>query len=693
MTRRRRVAAWLLLAAALGLAILGQIYLFYRREYVWDGVVLHLLAALCFLLAWRLSWPMESRAPSRQDSRLGAWLRSQPVPAMLLALGAFFSLIASFLSRDRLLNQTSVDIVLLWGLGVLTLLLAALWPSIWPPAWLRNLLRNWRGCWRRVRRETWVEAASVAALTLFALVLRVAALEDVPYTLGGDEAWHGLLARQVLSGELRNPFNMGYMSMPTLFYWPLSWSLWLVGPGLTGLRLPAALVGTATVPVLYFFVRGLWGRRTALLSAIFLAAYDYHIHYSRLGANNVWDPFFLLLTLWAVDRALTMTQNSPSTEEQGDRKAPSQSSSLLPASRSFLLAGLVMGLSVFFYTGARLLPVLVVVYVAFVWFQGRKRTEGLGPYLVLLVLAFLVAGGPMLSFAQTHPNEWNARINQVGILQSGWLEREPGLTGKSTAQILVEQFLRSVGAFHVFSDRTVWYGADRPLLGFLPGVFAVLGMAWALAHWRDRRLFLVLLWFWAVIVSGGMLTESPPSSQRLVIAIPAVALLVVFGLEQSVGLARRLLDFDRNWENLALCLLVAIMAASSIHYYFVEFTPSRRYGSENGETATMMARYLRDEDGGYQVYLFGAPRIYWNFGTMPFLAPDVPGHDVIDPLTGPPDFVAEATVGAVEPRLLFIFLPERLGELAWVQQAFPDGQVQEFYDAWGRLRFTVYKVP
>jgi hypothetical protein len=227
----------------------------------------------------------------------------------------------------------------------------------------------------------------------------------------------------------------------------------------------------------------------------------------------------------------------------------------------------------------------------------------------------------------------------------------------------------------------------------LPGAFAVLGMAWAVAHWRDRRFFLVLLWFWAVIVSGGMLTESPPSSQRLVIAIPAVALLVAFGLEQSVGLARRLLDFGRKWENLALCLLVAIMAVSSIRYYFVEFTPSRRYGSENGETATMMARYIRDEDGGYQVYLFGAPRIYWSFGTIPFLAPDVPGHDVIDPLTGTPDFVDEAAVGVVERRLLFMFLPERLGELAWVQQSFPDGQVQEFRDAWGRLRFTVYKVP
>jgi len=52
MTKGRRVAAWLLLAAALGLAIVGQFYFFERREYLWDGLVLHGLAALCFLLAF-----------------------------------------------------------------------------------------------------------------------------------------------------------------------------------------------------------------------------------------------------------------------------------------------------------------------------------------------------------------------------------------------------------------------------------------------------------------------------------------------------------------------------------------------------------------------------------------------------------------------------------------------------------------
>jgi len=87
-------------------------------------------------------------------------------------------------------------------------------------------------------------------------------------------------------------------------------------------------------------------------------------------------------------------------------------------------------------------------------------------------------------------------------------------------------------------------------------------MGWAVTHWRQPRHFLLLLWFWSVVVTGGMLTESPPSSQRLVIAIPAVALIVAFGLEQSVRLACRLLALDRKWENAVLGLLVLLLALS-----------------------------------------------------------------------------------------------------------------------------------
>jgi 4-amino-4-deoxy-L-arabinose transferase-like glycosyltransferase len=675
VTRGRRVAVWLLVAAALALAILAQFYFFYRREYLWDGVVFLGLAAVCFWLALRTSRPGERKAALRSPVPWVAWLRTRPAVVLLLALGSFFSALATLLSWNRPLGHSSYDVGLLWGLGLASVALAALWPLSWPP----RRLQDWSLRLRGVPRETWLELATVAALTLLAGLLRFAALDRVPFTLGGDEAWHGLLARQVLTGQLRNPFNMGYMSMPTLFYWPLSWSLWLVGDNLTGLRVPAALVGTLTVPVLYLFARDLWGKRTALLSALFLAAYDYHIHFSRLGANNVWDALFVLLALWALDRGLRKAQESAGSAELGG-------GSNRGADPWFLGAGLAMGLSVYFYTGARLLPWLVGIYVAFVWLQKRKQLKGLLPHLALLVLALLVAAGPMLGYAFSHPNEWNARINQVGILQSGWLAREPGLTGKSTVQILGEQFLHAAGAFNVFADRTVWYGADRPLLGFLAGAFAVLGMVWALAHWRDRRYFLVLLWFWSVIITGGMLTESPPSSMRLVIAIPAVALLIAFGLEQTVRLVGRLLSFGRMQENLALGVLVAILAISSINFYFVEFTPQRRYGSENGETATMMGYYLRDLDAGSQVYFFGAPRIYWNYGPMSFLAPGVSGQDVLKPLTAPPDFM-DSSRGAV-----YLFLPDRSAELLLVQRAFPNGQLREFYGREGRLRFLAYEV-
>ena len=192
---------------------------------------------------------------------------------------------------------------------------------------------------------------------------------------------------------------------------------------MVGLRLPSALVGTATVLALYLLARHMWGRRMAFLSAALLATYDYHIHYSRLGTNNVWDPFFVALTLWALDRALATSDE-------------------VKQMRLAILSGLLMGMSIFFYTGARLLPLLVLTYVVYIWAQGRFKQLS-APlkkdwrwHLVLLVLAFLVAAGPMLGFAMAHPDEWNARTNQVGILQSGWLAREPGLTGKSTPRIL-----------------------------------------------------------------------------------------------------------------------------------------------------------------------------------------------------------------------------------------------------------------
>jgi hypothetical protein len=209
-----------------------------------------------------------------------------------------------------------------------------------------------------------------------------------------------------------------------------------------------------------------------------------------------------------------------------------------------------------------------------------------------------------------------------------------------------------------------------------------------------------------------MLTESPPSSQRLVIAIPAISLLVAIGLERTVTLGRRLLPLSqatgvvagdrrvRMVANAALGILAVLLAVGSLYFYFVDFTPSDRYGSGNGRTATLMGRYLRDLDrhsdgaqtaDGWRAYFFGAPRIYWSFGTMSFLAPGVSGEDVVEPITGDLEqhqlsFVDEGQ------KAVFLFLPERVDEAVWVQEAYPGGTLREVHSADGRLQFEAYEV-
>jgi hypothetical protein len=171
---------------------------------------------------------------------------------------------------------------------------------------------------------------------------------------------------------------------------------------------------------------------------------------------------------------------------------------------------------------------------------------------------------------------------------------------------------------------------------------------------------------------------------------------VAFGVEQVVRLLWRLLNLEHRWREATMGLLVLLMAVGSVAYYFVEFTPAHRYGTDNGYTATLLGRYLRTQDEDAYVYLFGAPRIYWNFGTMEFLAPSVEGQDVIEPLQGPSDFRNGEFAVASEVTsqdVMFVFLPERIGELELVQQALPGGRLEEVHDAGGSVRFTVYKVP
>ncbi|HYN90150.1 MAG TPA: glycosyltransferase family 39 protein, partial [Ardenticatenaceae bacterium] len=436
------------------------------------------------------------------------------------------------------------------------------------------------------------------------------------------------------------------------------------------LRLPWALLGAITVPVVFALATRLKGLTLGLMTAVLLATYHYHIHFSRLGINNAADPFFAALALLFLYRGY-------------DRRS----------ALDWALCGVVTGVAQYFYFGARSIPIILAILVAsFVIREGKQFWHEQRLNVLILVGAAIISAAPMIQYALRFPADYNARLPLVGVFQSGWLEREQVIRNQGPIPILLDQVRRAALAFNAYPDTTTWYGRPQPLFDFAAGVLFLLGLGYATIRLDDRRLLPMVVWWWIPVIIGGALTTETPASQRLIAVAPPAIFFVAFALTRIGEL------FQQAWasrERLTLApyltAAVLVLSLTSVRWYFTDFTPTYRYGSFNGLVATRLAHYAKDELGPeWRIYFFGPPRMYIGYGTIPYLAPEVGGVDVPQPLTAPPD----ASFAPPDKNAAFVFLPERLPELEWVRQAFPAGEVEELASPLGGdALFIVYRVP
>lgn len=532
------------------------------------------------------------------------------------------------------------------------------------------LLRKWHDWWHKHGPT----ALLLAAITLLALVLRVWQLGSIPFTLSGDEASFGRETYNTIRGEIRNPFSTGWLSQPTMSFFYNSLAIRLLGPSQEALRLPWALIGAATVPVAFWLVTRLSGPLIGFVTALLLATYHFHIHYSRISLNNIADPLFAGLALLFLHRAI-------------ERK------SLL----DWALAGAVCGGALYIYQGGRLTPLLVAFAIGYLFWRDRSFLQEHRLGLIIALGAFLVVAAPMIQYAFRFPDDFNARPNQIGIIQSGWLEREAIARNESYVTILFDQFRKAALAFNFYHDRTTHYGLPQPLLGPLSGALFLCGLGYATVRAFGSRagksLFPMIAWWWGGMLLGGMLTIDPPASQRIVTLALPVCFFIALAMGKLLRLAQRAAAGFSGFF-LARAIMVvgaATIGFASLHTYFVDYTPKRIYGGQHAELATELAPVLRRLGPGYRINFAGAPAMFWDYPTLPFLVPNADAFDLLEPLTAPPrrdDMVPPGRGGA------FIFLPWRVGELEYVRQSFPAGELQEFRNPGsGQVIGTLYVVP
>ena len=670
-----RLAVGISLIASIALAVHAQsLFEVTSVEERDAGMPVALIAMLAFAVTAYLADRWLGKAPDITDcptaphklnastkinvaAEIQAGVRQHPwrTVGVIIAIGLWIITLSS-LQIDPPLPDYNLTLIM-WLASIVLFALSVVIPQ-------QRSRRDWRAWWHAWWRQNWPLVAAISAIGLLALALRVINLDGIPPTLGGDEGSQGAEALKILNGQLHNPFITSWMSVPTMSFFFNTLTVGPLGHTAFALRLPWALIGTVTVLIMFALTRRLKGLAMALMMGLLLAAYHYHIHYSRLGSNQVADAFFMAAAFFFLYRAY---------DEGG--------------MLNWVMAGIVAGVAQYFYAGARFVTIMVGVTMAYFIVRERwpfVRTHWRG--LIVAVAAFIISAGPMLQFAMLHPDDYNGRLNMVGIFQSGWLQLAETVFHRGPVEILVAyQLKRAALAYNAFPDPTFWYGSPHPLFDGLWAILFLLGMGYALSRPRDRRLFPMLIWWWGAILLGGVLTENPPSSQRLITSAPPAVFFVALAIWKSGQIVERLLRSAgqssaarsaprRYLVPAAGAALVAVLCWLSVNFYFVEYTPSRVYGNYTAVTADVLARYAQAKlDSSYRMVFFGAPQMYIDFGSIKYLAPDIAGQDVADPLTTP--FDPGTLPDGKHP--IFIFMPFRRNELAFVQQTYPNGSVEE----------------
>ncbi len=662
--RRDGKLSWLAVAClfgAVGLALYGQ-FAFGSAKTFSNGAYAYLFAALGFgALVWAFDAdaPDSKRAPdAANDSPLSSRIRL----AMILLASAGAAL-AAFVGATTAWNVSQTGNVALW-LGVCALYAGAFVPWAAIGARLRTrAARDLNAFGQRLWRHR-VELLALFVIMAVAFVARYWRLAWIPGIFGGDEGEMGAAALDVLNGQLQNPFITGWLSHGTLYFFTQSFFLRFLGPTIFGLRLSSVLAGTLSVFLAYLLIRRLFSVRLALLTAALFAVFDFHIHFSRIALNNIFDSLFAPLTLLLLYVGLE------------SRRA-----------MYFAFAGMTMGLALYFYHGARLIPLVVIVFGLYLLFTQRDLIlKNLVNFGWLGLGAFIVAG-PLLYFFYLHPNDFMARLAQRGIFQSGWFEKQIE-SGKTGAAVMLEQLRRSFFAFNAIPDPTNWFGTGMPLLDPLSGMFFVFGIVYSAFQWRKKNYALMFIWLFLGVFFGSTLLENPPTSPSFVIVTIPAMFFVALGLDKLFELAGHALRPLARVRRYAVAAIVLLIATWSLAFYFVAYTPRNAYGGEPNWVIGELTQYLQTRTDKYRVYFVAPPYIYLGIGSRKFLMPQLRGENVLEPIAGAAD------LQFVKPShpALFVFVPAREQELPAVQAAFPGGATLRFDKPDGKLLFIIYQV-
>jgi len=389
---------------------------------------------------------------------------------------------------------------------------------------------------RRSPRGDWL---ILTAVLLLAALARFPALDRVPPGWRDDELIEIEIDTRIAQGW-RPLYIREAEGHEPLYHYLHAGTLTLFGHNTYGYRWLPAAFGALSVALLVALARRLFGLRVAALAGALYSVGIWPVMYSRFGVRHVGVMPFVLLALYALVQAA------------GRKSQMSRKSASLPLG---LLAGVAIGLGLYVYYAAWVMPVFVAALGVYLFLFHRERLRAVWPSLLL---AFVVAGtifAPLGLDLARGPQV--TRIQVTGAPLRALLEGDP--------LPVVQTTLGTLGMFTFAGDPEWLYNfSGLPLFDWIAGAMFYLGLLICLIRLRDARYGFALAWF-IVGIAPAFISVPPGSYSHTIAAQGAVYLMPALALTELSNLKVRIpfLKFE-IWT----LIFVAWVGWYTCHYYF-----------------------------------------------------------------------------------------------------------------------------
>lgn len=464
-------------------------------------------------------------------------------------------------------------------------------------------------------RWSWrIELPFVLVVLIVAAFARFYHLTGIPPYVFVDEAHRAIDAAQAAEGPYAGPFTVGWWNVPTLYFYYASLPVYVFGRGELAMRLPCALSGLLAVGFFYGCSRVIFGPHWALLLTLGLATSRWHVNTSRWGGEEIAMPAAWVLCLWGLARAFSLqaVQNDRAGKEEPEGVNTFRAQILGAA-----LAGLGLGLAMYTYAAARLLPFAVAgFWLHQALLRPRAFLRQWLPVVLVIAVSALVFAPLAIDFAH-HPEHLLRRVNEVGVFSK---VHEQGYG------VLWESVRRHLMMFHGQGDYNGRHNLPgAPMLDAVTGVLLLLGLGTALGQFASPLSGLCLIGA-MVTLSAGVLTNphEAPQAFRTIGVVPLLYLFIGLGLVRMAAALWALSPRPSiQWSAWATAALAVVSAGwIDLSFYFTRQMRHPAVLEAFSPDATIAARdvcaLLRAEP---ERHVFVWETLY-GWATLMYLVPD-----------------------------------------------------------------------